>query len=100
MTAGSALVVHLPTAEKARTPTIPAGRATEAVWPARLVQSAVRFRFGAVLLHELDHRQTLLELDEVDGHDADLGREDVIVTRRRRKSRDNGLRIRANQVRQ
>ena len=68
------------------------------MWPTRLVQGAVGLGFGAVLLHELDHRQTLLELDEVDRHDGALGGEGVIVTRRRRKSRDGRLRFGANQV--
>ena len=98
MTTRTALVVDLPAAEKARPSTVATGRAAEAMWPTRLVQGAVGFGFGAVLLHELDHRQTLLELDEVDRHDGALGGEGVIVTRRRRKSRDGRLRFGANQV--
>ena len=51
-------------------------------------------------LHELDHRQALLELHEIDRHDDALGHgEGAIVTRRRRKSRDRGLRFGANQDR-
>jgi hypothetical protein len=42
--------------------------------------------------------QTLLELHEIDRHDDALGLgEGAIVTRRRRKSRDRGLRFGANQ---
>ena len=94
----AALVVHLPAAAKARAPAIVASRAAEAVRPARPVQGAVGLRFGAVLLHELDHRQALLELHEIDRHDDALGLgEGAIVTRRRRKSRDGGLRFGANQ---
>ena len=98
MTTRTALVVDLPAAEKARPSAVATGRAAEAVRPACPVQGAVRFRFGAVLLHEFDHRQTLLELHEIDRHGGALGGEGVIVTRRRRKSRDGALRIRANQV--
>ena len=63
-----------------------------------LVQSAVGFGFGVVLLHELDHRQALLELDDVDRHYGAHGGEGVIVIRRRSKSRDGRLRFGANQV--
>ena len=48
--------------------------------PACPVQGTVRFRFGAVLLHEFDHRQTLLELHEIDRHGGALGGEVAIVT--------------------
>jgi len=42
--------------------------ATEAVWPARLLQSSLAFLLGAVDLHKLRQRQTRLELDPIDVH--------------------------------
>ena len=108
--AAPVLVVHLPAAAKARTPAIPAGRAAEALRPARLVQGAVGLRFGAVLLlHEALHQPPQAGHSTIarpcwnctrliDMVCALSGGEGVIATQRRRKSRDGGLRIGANQV--
>lgn len=100
MKAGSARVVHLFAAAKERAPAAVTSRAAEAMRLACPVQGAVGLRFGAALLHELEHRQALLELHDIDRDDDATGhRESAIVTRRRRKSRDRGLRLGADQLR-
>ena len=101
MPTSTALVVNLPAAAKARTPAIPVGRAAEALRPARLVQGAVRFRFGAVLLHEALHQPPQAGHSIIDRpcwnwmRWIDMactlgGGGSTIVTCRRRKSRDGG----------
>ena len=65
MPAGPVLVVHLPAAAEARAPTVVAA---EALQPARPTRGAIGLCFGTVLLHELEHRQFLLELHEIDRH--------------------------------
>ena len=71
--AGTALVVHLPSAAEGGAAPIAAGRAAETLRPAGLVQRTAALGFGAVASDELDHRQAGLELHEVHGHDRDSG---------------------------
>ena len=78
---------------------------------ARMVKKSIRtlrFRSGAVLLHKLHHRQAPLKHFSISGGGSTArlidmacalgGKEGVIVTSRRRKSRDRGLRLGENQV--
>ena len=108
MPTSTALVVDLPATAETGAPAVIADRAAEAMRPACPVQGAVHFGFGAILLHEALHQPPQAGHSTIDSPCWNwmrlidmmvaLGGEGVIVTRRRRKSRDSGLRIRANQV--
>ncbi len=43
-------------------------RTTETIRPTRLLQGSLTLLLGSVELHELGQRQTLLELDPIQGH--------------------------------
>ncbi len=71
VSADATRVIHLLATAKVRALTVAAGRTTEALEQARpVVQGTVTLRFGAVLLDEPDHRQTLLKRHPIYRHDA------------------------------
>jgi len=73
-------------------------RTTEPLRPARSVQRPVALGLGAVLLDELRHRQSRLELHVIHGHGVSPPRNIAPRLRRRRLiSRDGRLSVVANQ---